>query len=72
MATLRRARRRFDDWLNNQEDFPTGIAKDAGVSAEAVRRWARDGAWPSMQSAIQLRLRRGLDLNRLADSEIRS
>lgn len=67
VVKLTRARRAFEAWLEAQEDYPSGVAKDAGVSDEAARRWLRLGAWPSMESAIKLRITRGLDLNALAD-----
>jgi hypothetical protein len=66
MATrMGEARARFDRWLEKQTDFPQGVARDAGVSTEAVRRWKRDGAWPSMEAALALAVKRKLDLNSL-------
>jgi len=64
---MERVRARFERWLGEQDDFPDGVAKDAAVSAEAVRRWKRDRVWPSMQSALRLHAKRGLDLHGLVE-----
>lgn len=61
---LTRAQRALMAWLKEQPDFPHGVAKDAGVTTEAARRWVA-GGWPGAEPLLRLRYRRGLDLNSL-------
>ena len=61
---LSRAQRALMAWLKDQPDFPHGVARDAGVTPEAARRWVA-GGWPGAEPLLRLRYRRGLDLNGL-------
>ena len=61
---LNRAQRALMAWLRDQPDFPHGVAKDAGVTPEAARRWLA-GGWPGAEPLLRLRHRRGLSIDAL-------
>lgn len=76
MLDTRQSRRRLIKWLNEQaakdvSDTRANLAigKDAGVSAEMVRKWRLQENWPGAEPLIRLANRRGLDLNWLAGTK---
>lgn len=67
MLTARR-HRQFRAWVDHAPSRT--IAKAAGVSAEAVRRWKRGEGFPDSTALFNLHFKSGLDLHALARGEL--
>lgn len=73
---IRQSRRRLIKWLDEQASGDVSdtranlaIGRDAGVSAEMVRKWRQQENWPGAESLFRLAHKRGLNLNWLAGTE---